>query len=205
MRVVEISLISIVIGALLLKVFNVSYSSELATIILFGLSPIYMIGGFFLFKEKNQYPAISILTGFVFGVSLIGILFKIHSWPFANEMLRITVIPFCILFTVTAILYFQNKNNHAIDEYERVLDKKNSLIDEPKNKKVYCGKMVLRLSGMLLLAGGLLWCDTNTIYNFIHRADPEAVRLHTLWTNNPERLDYRDSLKQHRMSKEINR
>ncbi len=197
MRAVEISLLFVILGLFLLKIFNMSYSSELLTLGLLSLSPLYMIGGWFLFKEKNQYSAISILTGFAFGFSLIGSLFKVQSWPFADEMLTFAVAAFVILLIATVVLYFLNNGSEEINQFA-VLDNTMQLQEEKNNKKGYCGRMILRLSAMLLFSGGLLFCSSESIFKFCHRDDPELIRLYSQWKKNPDKQEYLDSLKEYR-------
>ncbi|WP_378172989.1 hypothetical protein [Aquimarina sp. SS2-1] len=82
------------------------FGNELIIISLFGLSCLYFYFGFAIFNKlslrrifkKESYQGISawrivgaICTGISISIVLLGVLFKIFRWPFANQLLIIGV------------------------------------------------------------------------------------------------------------------
>jgi hypothetical protein len=195
MKKIELFFTSILILVLLLKAFNVAHCSEILTLTLFSLSPIYMITAYFLFKESKHYAAISIISGFLFANTFHGILFKIQSWAYANELLIISFIGLTVLFLVVFLLYIFKEKTTAFarnnDVNNVLLDVENTYIDT--TAKLYCQNMMIRLGLVLALISGLLLCQENTIFDFCHREDPELIRLHTAWTNNPDDVAAKES------------
>lgn len=186
MKKTELFFASILVLIFTLKAFNTAYCSEIAILTLFSLAPIYMVGGYFLFKETKNYAVISIVTGLLFALAFIGILFKMQSWVYAEEMLSI---PFwsmlILLFIVLALYFFDNKNNNN----------NNNNNNDTTDTKLYCKNMAIRYALMLVLMGGLLQCQGNTIFDFCHRNDAELIRLHTKYTKNPADSVALDSLR----------
>jgi hypothetical protein len=193
MKKIEIFFASILVLVLFLKAFNVAYCNEIAVLSLLSLSPIYMIGGYFLFKETRHYTAISILAGLCFTTAFHGILFKIQSWPYANELLILPIIGMLVLLLFVWYFFIKNTSTEPINTHNTnfLLDVEDSSIQT--TTKLYCQNMAIRFCLILPLIIGLLLCENNTIFNFCHRDDPELVRLHTLFTNNPNDDDARES------------
>ncbi len=95
---------------------------------LLGLSCLYFYFGFALFNKipfrrifkKESYQSISIwriigaiVTGFSISIVIVGVLFKIFRWPFANQLLIIGSFFLIITFIVSLIKHIKHKNASA--------------------------------------------------------------------------------------------
>jgi len=119
-----IPIILIVIG-LYLNNQGKPYGSEML-IIGGGLaSLLYLLFSWYMFKVeeyKRNEIALSILVGLLFPTGILGLIFYYESWPYATELINISLIGSGILFVINLILFIINfRNERASVFYRNVL------------------------------------------------------------------------------------
>ncbi len=125
MKRIEIISGSLAVLGILFYVLNYSFGAMITIISLLTLSGLYFYFGFALFNDiqfreilkKDSYKDISTMrifggigTGIAFSIILIGILFKILRWPFANQNLLIGGIMIFIILILSMIRFLKHKN-----------------------------------------------------------------------------------------------
>ena len=115
---------SILVIGILFYLLGYPFSSMITITSLFGLSCLYFYFGFALFNnisfrkifKKESYKDIStwriigaICTGISVSIVLLGIMFKIFRWPFANQLLIIGVAFLNVIFVIGFVKIIKEK------------------------------------------------------------------------------------------------
>jgi len=180
MKKLEIGIFIAIIIGLVLKLLHLPGTGILLVILLSTLSIFYLGGSWYLFKQEKQNLPISIITGLVFSIAMVGILFKIQIWPGAKGMLSIANIGIIIMFLTSGLLYSLTKD-----------------ID----MKQYYKTMLMRLLMITVLTGSLYFLPTRELIKISHRDDPEYARLLIQAHENPENIEDQKALEEYQQKK----
>lgn len=110
---------------ILLKLFNVVGSSIISVFSLSLLALLYFPFGFYFFCDKNiktQNIALSIVSGLLFSMVPIGILFKVQSWHDGYMYLVISIATTPIIFFIS--YYLKSKEiGELINYYHNMINR----------------------------------------------------------------------------------
>ncbi|NOU61389.1 hypothetical protein [Marinifilum caeruleilacunae] len=136
MKKTEKILAIVAVLSVLLNLSTVPFSAVLTTISFTGLSLLYMYLSFALFNnisfrqilKKESYQEVSririfatVLTGMALSVCLIGILFKLLLYPFAEINLITGLNGLSIAIIVSAIMYVIRKDKFYVSILKRIM------------------------------------------------------------------------------------
>ena len=172
MKTEKIIAIFVLLG-FVFKIFHVSGASVITIVSLSAMATIYFGGGFYFFCDKhikNQNIAISIVTGVLLSIVLVGILFKLMIWPGSEFNLIIGIISLPILLIITFILKSRVK----------------------ENLKMYYKNMLIRIFTWTILVYIFFFIPNEAIINHHFKNDPERARLLNLTMSNPNNLEYQN-------------
>jgi hypothetical protein len=111
--VLEIALFALLLIGFLFKIQSFPYASEMIILSILSISGIYLLLPILLFKsQKIGGHLLSHFAGLILPIALIGALFKIESWPYAQEMVIMAqlVLPvLVVLLCLLAAINFKEK------------------------------------------------------------------------------------------------
>ncbi|WP_226294376.1 GldL-related protein [Aquimarina algicola] len=121
MRKIEILLLSFSCLGFLMFILNYPFGSIILILSLLSLSSIYFFLGFWLFhhhrfglifNKKSSFAKVigRIATGIGISIVILGIMFKLFRWPFANQNLMIGLC-FCTLIMILSLIMFIAKKD----------------------------------------------------------------------------------------------
>lgn len=167
---VEFFSIGIVTFGILLKTFHLPGAGPLM-IISFNILA-------FLYLAKSKYSAsdassklvrmVSYMCYLAFSTGLMGILFKLQSWPGARVMLLISSVGLMISIV---LLFFQNK------------------FSDVESKKYFEG-LLFRAVPIFILCSTLYLTPQRILINFFHRDDPEYAKLLIQENEHPDNPEF---------------
>lgn len=173
MRTERVLTFTALIG-LIIKFLHYPGGAELMITSLSSLSIIYFPCAFYFFSEKkiaNQNIALTIPSGLIFSMILIGVLFKLQFWPgpvLFNLVIGMIVTPVIIIFTY---ILRKRAGNTANDEL-----------------KLYYKRMMRRSIIMFCLAALFFFTPSQTILLAEYR-DPQLAHLKALYYSSHDSAD----------------
>jgi glucan phosphoethanolaminetransferase (alkaline phosphatase superfamily) len=184
MKKTEIIIAILSIIAFLLNLFLVPGGSVLTILMLSILSSIYFYFGFALFNnirfrnilKKESYKGISALqiigaigTGLAISLTLIGIMFKIMSWPGAYVNLYVGIFASLVILIIGGLKFSKNKSDYYLKIFKRI-----------------------GITGGLALI--IVISPRNTLLDFKYRNHHEYLNLLKQSMENPNNEDIHDKL-----------
>ena len=96
----------IILVALLMKLVYIPFSGPLLVLSISTLSLFYFPLGFYFLNvnSSTKNMGLSIVAGFLLATIPVGILFKIMSWPSANQMLIAGIFSSALLFVIILVV-----------------------------------------------------------------------------------------------------
>lgn len=167
----EISLTIAFIIGLIIKLMHWPGGAFIMVISLCSLMLVYLCG-FYFFRErktKKHVLGLSIVSGVLFSIIPIGVLFKFQHWPGAGFNLLLGTTG-ALIMTVVMIIMSQKA--------------------EPELAP-YFRKMIRRGAILTVLSASLYLLPAATLIKIQYRDDPEMVRLKTLYYAHPENAEYK--------------
>ncbi|MDP2387821.1 MAG: hypothetical protein Q8M29_15720 [Bacteroidota bacterium] len=153
-----------------LRIFFVPGFIAFSFFSLFTTALLYLTAGFWLFNYKDKKSGViqnniglSIGSGIVFFIALIGIAFKLMFWPGAFVFLALS----CLLLVgllIAGIMLHQNS----------------------KGRKKYYKLLIIRYASVLVFCITLIFFNGNNIYRFFHRNDPVLIQKWEYMRSNPD-------------------
>ena len=165
----ELSLWSVVLCGLVMRIFNVSANAVVLLIALMGLSLLYLFGSFYFLKtDRQQNSMLSIFSGIALSIVSIALLFKVLFWPGAYMMSIVAFAGLLVAFIIAVILNGMPKAS---------------------DKKLYYRRMIWRLGIASVMALCLLIIPTDALIRFHYRGDPERAEWEVRLNQTPKSMD----------------
>jgi len=165
----ELSLWSVVLCGLVMRVFNLSGNAEVLSIALMALSLLYLFGSFYFLKaDRQQNRMLSIFAGIVLSIVPVALLFKVLFWPGAYMISIFAFAGLLPAFITTVILNGMPKAS---------------------DKKLYYRRMIWRLGIASVMALCLLVVPTDVLIRFHYRSDPERAEWEVRLHHTPKSID----------------
>jgi hypothetical protein len=134
-----------------------------------SMAMMYLGGGFYFLQGENEQKrtGLAVVSGIVFGISCIGILFRIMYWPGGKAMLIIPAIALPIMLAI--VFYLKGKENQPLET-----DK----------------KLLIRLLIFSVFAITLYFISNKALLTIQYPNDPEVVRIKSNHFDHPENEAY---------------
>ncbi len=172
----ELSLWSVVLCGLVMRIFNVSANAVVLLIALMGLSLLYLFGSFYFLKtDRQQNSMLSIFSGIALSIVSIALLFKVLFWSGAYMMSIVAFAGLLVAFITAVILNGMPKAS---------------------DKKLYYHRMIWRLGIASVMALCLLIIPTDALIRFHYRGDPERAEWEVRLNQMPKSMDEERRLNQ---------
>ena len=160
----------------ILKCLAIPGGAFMMLIVLMALSFVYFPGGFYFLADgnlKKQNIALSIVTGMVLSIVVLGLLFKLMYWPGAALMLLVSL---GITLPLTIAFYFIRKK-------------------EGDELKGYYGKLLGRTVAGAVIALTFYLVPMSVLIRVQHWQDPELARRKILFYSDESNEDYKKQYK----------
>ena len=163
---------------LFLKLQNIPFASVLYVMSLSSLSVMYFMMGSYFFCDvnfKRQKLPLSIVSGILLAIAVIGLQFKMQFWPGTSGLLLIG----CIAAPAIALIsyYLRAKDSGELGKYY--------------------SNMLLRSSIIGSLCLLFICTPDGAIIRYQYRDDPEYARLFSLHVENRDNKDYFRQLREY--------